>query len=44
MGSGRGTGERAGGGIFGKGCGIGGWWIGRLGEGSEEDFRDEGGR
>ena len=28
-------GERAGGGIFGKGCGIGGWWIGRLGGGSE---------
>jgi hypothetical protein len=24
-------GERAGGDIFGKGCGIGGWWIGRLG-------------
>ena len=22
-------GERVGGGIFGKGCGIGGWWIGR---------------
>ena len=24
-------GERVGGGIFGRGCGIGGWWIGSLG-------------
>ena len=35
MGNGSGTGERVGGGISGRGCGIGGWWIGRLGEGSE---------
>ena len=36
-------GERVGGGIFGRGCGIGGWLIGRLGEGSEgEVFREEG--
>ena len=35
-------GERVGGGIFGRGCGIGGWWIGRLGGCEGEVFREEG--
>lgn len=42
MGSGRGTGEWVGGGISGRDCGIGGWWIGRLGEGGEGESREEG--
>ena len=35
-------GERVGGGIFGRGYGIGGWWIGRLGGGEGEVFSRKG--
>ena len=35
-------GERVGGGIFGRGCGIGGLWTGRLGEGGEGESREVG--
>jgi hypothetical protein len=34
----------AGVGIFGKGCGIGGWWIGKLGARSEREAFSRKGR